>query len=270
MNRFIQDYRLVITTDTQTIEILPPIKIEFDGEKSINSFGLNRLNLKIYNLLENKRNQLVKDAEETKYIRVELFVGYKGNIKQVFRGNVHRAYPEKNGANIASVLECMDGLNDVRTSFTSAEASTKRQAVERILQDMPNTDIGTITNQNTIYRNKVIMGNCYEELKKLLQPDELMYIEDEKLYIIKNTESASNYISLINADTGLISTPKRENQRVEIETRMNPSLKIGGRAELNSIYAPYLNGEYIIEAITFKGTYDGEDWNMNIKMRQKA
>lgn len=267
-NRFIKDYKLVITTPTSIINIEPPINIEFDGEKSINTFGLNRLNLKIYNLVESKRNQLVRDKEGNENILVELFIGYQNNIKRVFKGNINRAYPEKSGPNIVSVIECLDGLRDVKSSFTSAVASSKRQAIETILKDMPNTEIGKITEQNPIYRSKVIMGNSYQEIQKLLQPDELMYIEDEKLYIIKKDEVAENYITLINAETGLIDTPKRENQVVEVKTRVNPSIKIGGQAKLESIYAPYLNGVYRVEELGFSGSYDGQDWNYNLKMRQ--
>lgn len=269
LNRFDKDYKLVITTKTNTITIQPPLNIAFDCEKSINSFGLNRCNLKVYNLKQSNINQLVKDADQTNiYIRVELFAGYKNNIKQIFRGNIYRSYPVKNGADVILILECMDGLRDVKTSFTSATATTKRKAVEEIVKTMPNTEIGKITDQNEIYRNKVMMGNSYEELKKLLKPDEIMYIEDEKLYIIKNNELGSNYISIINAETGLMNIPSRENQMVTVETRLNPSLKVGGVAKLESIYASYLDGNYRIETLSFKGTYDGSDWDQTVKMRQ--
>jgi len=270
LNRFIKDYKLVITTSTKAITITPPLNIEFNAEKSALSYGLNRLNLKVFNLSEANRNLIVKDKEGNNYIGVELSVGYVNNMKQVFKGNVSRAYPEKNGTEIVSVIECMDGLFDVKESFTSATASTKLQAVEIIVGNMMNTEIGKISRQNTIYRDKVIMGNSYEELKKLLQPDELMYIEDEKLYIIKENESAENYVTLISAETGLMNTPKRENKIVELDTRMNPAIKIGGQAKLESIYAPYLNGVYRIDTARFVGSYDGDAWDMTIKMRQGA
>lgn len=267
-NRFNRDYKLIITTPNQTITIQPPIHISFQAEKSINTFGLNRLNLQVFNLSEGKRNQLVKDAEETKTIKVELFAGYVGNIKKIFQGQVHKAYPDRNGANLVSYLECIDGLLDVKNSFTSANATTKKQAIQIIVSNMPNTEIGKITEPNKIYRNKIIMGNSYEEIKKLLQPDELMYIDDDKLYIIKDTEVSDKYAPLINSDTGLIGVPRRENQIVEIETLMNPSIKIGGSARLESIYAPYLNGNYRVESSSFKGGYDGQEWNMSLKLKQ--
>ena len=97
-----------------------------------------------------------------------------------------------------------------------------------------------------------------------------MYIEDEKLYIIKENESAENYVTLISAETGLMNTPKRENKIVELDTRMNPAIKIGGQAKLESIYAPYLNGVYRIDTARFVGSYDGDAWDMTIKMRQGA
>ena len=268
MNRFLRDYELKITTKEQEIVIKSPINIDFDCEKSIESNGLNRLNLKIYNLTEAKRNQLVKDKDANKYIRVQLSIGYEGNIKQVFQGNVARAYPDRQGGDMISFLECLDGVEDVKNSFTSSKASTKKEAVETILKDMPNTSIGKITEQNSIYRSKIIMGNSFEELKKLLQPDEIMFIDDEKLYIIKDSEVALNYAPVVNADTGLIGIPRKEGEYVEVSTILNPHIKVGGLCKLESIYAPYLSGTYRVESSSFKGSFDGSDWSQNLKLKQ--
>lgn len=267
-NRFNRDYYLKITTPNQTIEIAPPLNIEFDAEKSITSNGLNRLNLKIYNLTDAKRNQLVKAKEEKKYIKVQLSVGYEGNIKQVFQGNVSRAYPDRQGGELISFLECLDGLADVKESFTSGIATTKKQAITTILKDMPNTSLGKIVEPNKIYRNKVIMGNSHQEIKKLVQPDEIMFIDDEKLYIIKDTEVADNYAPLINSDTGLMGIPRKEGEYVDVTTRINPAIKIGGLVKLESIYAPYLDGSYRVETSSFKGGYDSSDWTQTIKIKQ--
>ena len=269
LNRFLRDYKLIITTTSQTIEVTAPLNIDFDCEKSILSDGLNTLNIKIYNLTEAKRNQLVKDKDEKKYIRVQLFIGYEGNIKQVFQGNVNRAYTERAGADLATMMECIDGLADVKSSFSSKTASTKKQAVQEILKDMPNTSIGKITESNKIYRNKVIMGSSYEELKKLVQPDEIMFIDEEKLYIIKDTEVSDNYAPVISSDTGLIGIPKKEDKIVEVTTILNPAIKLGGLAQLESIYAPYLNGTYRVESSSFKGSFDGSDWTQNVRLKQR-
>lgn len=269
-SRFSRDYELTITTDTQTITVLPPLNIEFDCEKSIESDGLNRLNLKIYNLSEQNRNALVKDKGTSKYIKVQLSVGYKGNIKQVFQGNVVRAYPDRNGGDLVNYLECFDGAKDKKESFTSGTATSKKTAVTTILKDMPNTSIGKITDQNKIYRNKVIMGNSYEELKKLLQPDEIMFIDDEKLYIIKDTEYSSTYAPVISSETGLLSIPRKEEEFIELSTMINPSIKIGGLAKLESLYAPYLSGEYKVYSSSFKGSFDGQEWTQDLKLKQKG
>lgn len=270
MNRFLRSYKLIIKTENQTIEILPPLNIEFETEKSIESTGLNTLNLKIYNLSEAKRNQLVKDKDRKKYIQVQLFVGYEDNIKQIFQGNVVRAYPDRNGGNLVSILECMDGQEDAKKSFSSKTASTKKKAVEEILKDMPNTSIGKITNQNTIYRNKVIMGNSYEELKKLVQPDEVMFIDDEKLYIIKDTEVTDDYAPVISAETGLINIPRKEDGFVDISTIINPAIKLGGLVKLETIYVPYLSGVYKVQTLSTKGSYEGQEWTQNIKLKQMS
>ena len=270
MNRFDRDYKLTIITPNIEIVVLPPLNISFTAEKSINSYGLNRLSLRVFNLDTAKRNQLVKDAEEEKVINVILEIGYKGELRQIFKGNIYKAYPEKSGADLISVMDCLDGFIDTKYSYTSATATTKRQAVEIIVSNMHNTTIGKITSQNTIYRSKVIQGNSYEELKKIVQTDEVMFIDEDKLYIIKDTESKGNYIPTISAETGLLNVPRRENKVVSVSTILNPSIKLGEYVELISQYAPYLNGTYRVENSSYKGDYSGNDWIQDLQLRQKA
>lgn len=267
MNRFLRDYQLVITTDSQEIEILPPINIEFDCEKSLESSGNNRLSLKIYNLNETKRESLQKDKDAKKYIQVKLLFGYENNLKLVFQGNVETASVERSGANLMLILECFDGLADTKHSYTSGTATSKREAVDKILKTMPNTKIGKITEQNKIFRPKVLMGNAYEELKKLTKLDEEMFIDDEKLYIIKKDEVTDDYAVVIDAETGLIDIPKKQEEFVECSTVLNPAIKLGGVVKLDSLYAPHLNGEYKVQTISFSGGYESQSCTQDLKLK---
>lgn len=261
--RFDRDFKLIIGLGDQAVTIRPPMRISFDAQKSI-SGGLNKLNLSISNLKEQNRIKLVKDREEIKNIPLIFMVGYKNRLETIFKGSVHRGTNSREGTDRNSVLECLDGGFDFINSFTARTVSGKENAVNAILADMPNTGRGKITPQNNLIRPKVLVGNSSELISQQLNSDETWYIENEQLYIIKNNEVVSSFIPLVSAKTGLINTPERENQKVSFETMMNPTIKIGGQARLESKTAPHLNGIYKVETLGFKGDNYGAGWNMSI------
>jgi len=239
------------------------MRIAFDCQKSVTG-GLNKLILKVYNLTASNRHKLAKDREEQKRIPVILSVGYKENLELVFQGTVEKGENSRNGSDHISTLDCLDGGFDFINSFTSATVVGKNTAIDTILTDMPNTGKGKITEQNNLVRPKVLVGNSIKLIEQQLNDDETWYIDNEKLNIIKENEVISSFVPLISAKTGLINTPQRQNQKVTFDTLMNPTVKIGGKAQLESKTAPHLNGVYKVESMGYKGDYHGSDWSQSI------
>jgi len=261
--RFNRDFELIIGIGDQAITVKPPFRIAFDAQKSI-SGGLNKLNLVVYNFKEQNRIKLVKDKEQNKYIPLILKVGYKNRLETIFKGSVHRGRNVRQGTDQTTLLECLDGGFDFINSFTSKTVSGKENAINAILADMPNTGRGKITNQNNLIRPKVIVGNSVDQINKQINSDETWFIENEQLYILKNNEVVSAFVPLVSAKTGLINTPDRENQKITFETLMNPTIKIGGQAELKSVTAPHLDGIYKVETLSLRGDNYGANWNMTV------
>lgn len=261
--RFNRDFELIIGIDDQAVIVRPPMRISFDAQKSIFG-GLNKLTLKIYNLIEQNRHKLAKDPEEKKRIPVKLSVGYQGSLETIYKGTVHRGENARSGVDHITTIEGLDGGFDFLNSFTSRTVKGKELAVNAILSDMPNTQKGKITAQNNLIRPKVLVGNSTKLIEQQLNDDETYYIEDEQLYIIKKNEVTSSFVPVVNARTGLINTPQRQNQKITFNTLMNPSIKIGGQAKLESKNAPHLNGILKVESVGYKGDNYGSDWSMSI------
>lgn len=272
VKRFIRDYFLEITVDGRVIEITPPLKIVFSADKSI--FGsLNKMNIQVYNLNRTNRLSLVKDAEEIKYIGVSLSVGYKrengseGNdssLKEsdlIFKGTVHTASNEKQGSDIITSMESLDGGYDFLNSYTSKSVGKGGDMVQAIIEDMPNTDTGVINKKDALTRPKVIVGNSIEQIQKMLNPDETWFIENEIINIIKIDELVNKNVTVVNAKTGMVSTPTRENKRITFQTKLNPSIKIGELAKIESVTAPHLDGVYRVDTIEYSGDNYGPDWD---------
>lgn len=261
--RFKRDFELIIGIGGQAVIVRPQMRISFEAQKSIVG-GLSKLTLKIYNLKEENRHKLAKDPEEIKRIPIILKTGYAGKLENIFKGTVHLGESGRTGTDIITTIECLDGGFDFLNSFTSRTVVGKELAVNAILKDMPNTERGKITTQNKLIRPKVLVGNSAKLIEQQLNADETWYIEDEKLYIIKNNEVTSVFAPLVSAKTGLINTPVRQNQKVTFDTMMNPTIKIGGQVVLESKNAPHLNGTYKVESISYKGDNYGNDWSQSI------
>ena len=262
-DRFMRDYELIIKTNTgEAIIVRPPIRIQFDSVKSVDA-GLNSCRVRIYNLSKDKRKKLVKDDTDTKTkLEFLLKAGYN-KIETLFKGFILECFSEKSGADIVTTAVSMDGLVDAQGSYTSTTVK-KGDAINVILKDMPNTTRARISDRPVVNRAKVLVGNSLKLVENNLKDDETYYIDEGKLYIIKQNEVVSDIIPLVNASTGLLNTPTKKKYEVTFNTLLNPSIRIGCQVKLESIYAENLNGTYKVLTITYRGDSMGTDWSQEV------
>lgn len=263
-SRFNRNFQLLVDVGGgRSVEVVPPMRIAFDAIKSV-SGGLNKMTVRVYNLKESHRLALVKDAEQSKRIPVSLRVGYSDSLRVLFKGTVHTGENSREGADLVTTLECLDGGHALLTGFTSKTVKGKAQAITAVLDGLPEIGRGKIREQSPISRPRVLVGSSAKLIDTVLNDGETWFIDDEKLYILRGDEVVSSYIPTVNARTGLLNTPSREQSRITFDTLMNPSLKIGGLCDLESVSAPHLNGVYRIETIGYKGDNYGSDWSQKV------
>lgn len=267
MIRFLRDYQLTIGVGSQAVVVVPPINITFSATKSTD-VALNKLILKVWNLRQSNRLALVKDEEEDEYIPLELSVGYQGRMQLLFRGSVHKGEHQREGADFVNTIECLDGGKDALSSFTSVTVRGKDQAIRAALGDMPNTAEGAITPHAQLVRPKVLVGNSARLITDMLDDDEAMFIDDEQLFVLRNDEVRSDLAPLVTARTGLMNTPQASKGEVTFQTIMNPTLKVAGLCQLESVTAPDLNGVYRINQINYSGDYTGDDWTQIVTAKR--
>jgi len=262
-DRFMRDYELIIKTNTgEAIIVRPPIRIQFDSVKSVDA-GLNSCRVRIYNLSKDKRKKLIKeDTDATTKMPFLLKAGYN-KIETLFKGFILESFSEKSGADIVTTIVAMDGLVDAQGSYTSTTVK-KGDAINVILKDMPNTTRARISDRPVVNRAKVLVGNSLKLIENNLKDDETYYIDEGKLYIIKQNEVVSDIIPLVNASTGLLNTPIKKKYEVTFNTLLNPTIRIGCQVKLESIYAENLNGTYKVLTITYRGDSGGTDWSQEV------
>jgi hypothetical protein len=259
--RFNRTYTLEIDIGERTEVIKPPLRISFEVDKSIRG-SLNKARIQIYNMEERKRLALARDAEDQgARIPVRLSCGYQDRQELIFKGNIFTGSTERQGPDLVTIIESQDGGTDFQNSFTNRTVIGGDLSVNAILNDMVNTGIGKISPRPGLTRPKVLIGNSAELLNSLVALDESWYLENELLYIIKENELVSRFIPIVSAATGLISTPTRDSKMVTFQTLINPTVKIGVRVQLESTTAPFMNGIYKIETITYSGDNYGDAWS---------
>ncbi len=263
-SRFKRDYELTIqVSGAQAVIVRPPLRISYTGNKSVVG-GLNKFTIRIYNLKPSNRLALTKDAEQIKRIPLSFRVGYEDTLQLLFKGTVHRGQNFREGADMVTELECLDGGFDFLNSFTAQTVKGGQRAVDAILGDMPNTGVGKITTRPVLIRPKVLVGASAKLIDQVVDEDESWYIDDEKLYIIKAGEVISSFIPVVRASTGLLNTPTREQSKITFDTLLNPTLKIAGLCRLISTSAPHLDGVYKIDTMGFAGDNYGAKWGQSI------
>ncbi|ECE0459771.1 hypothetical protein QZD17_004849 [Salmonella enterica] len=302
METFYRDYRLTVGIGNQSVIIQPPITISFKALESVNKKSLGKLNVSINGLKPSTRLQLVKAEDDEKYIPVRLEVGYDGKLRQVFQGSVKSGAVKREGAIHIVSLECEDGGHDYINSFTSRTVRGKDQVVDSVLQDMPNTKKGSVTKQQALIRPKVLVGSSSKILTDTLAPDESFFIKDERVHILKANEVTSGNIPVVNARSGLLNTPqatkisaqddggkkgktptndpdtdpagkkdtdsstlaKSSKGQIVFDTKLNPTLVIGGLCAVESVTNPALNGVYKIYQIETSGQSNGSAWYQKV------
>lgn len=264
-DRFLRNYELTIgVTGLISTVIKPPIRIAFSCDKSVIG-GLNKLNIKIYNLKEDTRLNLVKDLESSTYKPIQLKIGYRDKKELIFKGDVRRGINQKEGVNFISYLECLDGGHGFENSVISKSVKTGNILTSTLVSTLQNISIGLINKDFTIIRPKILIGNPIEILKDTLNNDEELFIENEQIFIIKNKQTIGTYLPLVSANSGLLNVPERQQQITTFDTVINPSLRLGGKCILESKTAPHVNGIYKIQSMSYVGDTHGSDWNQKVQ-----
>ncbi|MFU2148837.1 hypothetical protein ACM55O_21310 [Hafnia paralvei] len=302
METFYRDYRLTVGIGNQAVIIEPPITMSFKALETVDKKSLGKLSVSINGLKPSTRLQLLKSEDEEKYIPVRLEVGYDGKLRQVFQGSVKSGAVKREGAIHIVSLECEDGGHDYINSFTSRTVRGKDQVVDSVLQDMPNTKKGSVTKQQALIRPKVLVGSSSKILTDTLAPDESFFIKDERVHILKANEVTSGNIPVVNARSGLLNTPqstkisaqddggkkgktptnepdtdpagkkdtdsstlaKSSKGQIVFDTKLNPTLVIGGLCAVESVTNPALNGVYKIYQIETSGQNNGAAWYQKV------
>lgn len=262
MSKWGRSFKITITMYTGAVIIIqPPFTIRFNVNRAA-AASLNTLDLDIYNLAPATRDQLLQDpfimgANQRSTIKFE--AGYIGSpLSVIYQGTVFSCNSARSGVDIITSLHSTDGGWDIARNFIFQSAGGKPN-YKTILSTLantfaPNLTVGAITGniEGVFQRPVVLEGNVYNLLQKY--SDNKCFIDLERIYILKDNEILSGTIPLINADTGLLDTPRRDDTYLTFSTLFEPTINCGMAIDLYSQVNPIYSKQYKVFGIQHTGT----------------
>jgi hypothetical protein len=265
-NKFNRKFILKIETgENEFIEIKNPFTLEFNIQRN-NLASSNTANFTIYNLNQATRSKIYKDINDFGELKaVQLFAGYDDSESQIllprcFNGEIRRAYSHRYGPDFKTVIEAYDGTVTVATSVakeTLPAGTSQEQAIKTIGEGMKGIVGQTIGEKfkDLSTRALPLMGNPMDLLSQITQNQ--TYIDSGNLYSLDSSEVVTGDIAMISADNGLLGTPKKQQNIVEVEMIFEPRIKPSQLIELKSKTDTRFNGIYKITGFTHKGIISG-------------
>jgi len=275
MIKFNRNYRITIDGTDQypeTIVIEYPMTLQFTVDRDMGT-SLNTMTCQIFNLNEETRRKIFQDrygyfqglGGNLGYRRITLEAGYGTDLSLIFAGNLFEASSARQGSNIITFISCRDGGFDTNISQMSEAfkpGTTMGEVLQFMVTQFPNLEIGAAkldgeTLSYTFKRGVSISDNVWDAMQRYF--DNNVFIDQEKVHLIEKNQYIEypGQISLINADTGLLNTPRRNQNYLSIETLFEPRIKMGQMIALESTIQPIYNGTYKVCAIMHAGDISG-------------
>lgn len=241
------------------------LRITFNVTKTISSEP-NTGEITIYNLNQNTRNLIT-----TKYYQhVELYICYReDDFRLIFKGDVISINNSQSDLDIITHLKCADGFKAYTDKTIVKILSAGQSDIVVVNEALASFNIQAATidlPRNTILpRGKVLFCDAREAVSKVAINNRADWsIQDGQLAIIpKNTALRNDEGYIISSATGMIGSPEKNDDGLEVTTLCNPYFKIGGLIRIESQITEY-NGNYKIKSIQHEGDLMGSDWKSKL------
>lgn len=253
-------YQLIIGNDKESI-VIEQLDIEFDIQKTISSEP-NPAVFTIANLSQSTRN-LITDK---KYNRILFNAGYGSELRTLFVGYITEVENKKDRTEIITVMTCSDGQEDyqnARVAVTVAKGATDKEIVKQVSGAMPNTENGqqAYTKERQLPRGKTLVGNARDVLTQVAKNQDADWsIQDGKLVMLpKSYALANNEGFLISESSGMIGSPQKVSDGLEVKCYLNNMMRIGQLCRIESVIKEYA-GDFKIVKLQMKGGIKSNDW----------
>lgn len=260
MQQFGRSYELIIGNDKESI-VIDGLTMSFDIDKTI-SKEPNPATFTLTNLSQSTRN-LITDK---KYNRILFNAGYQDDLRTLFVGYIDDVENRKEGTDITTLMTCSDGskdYRDARVAVTVGKGATDQEIVKQTLGAMPSTGKGKqeYSKEQKLPRGKTLVGNARDVMTQVAKNQDADWsIQDGELLLLpKQNALANNEGFLISEETGLIGSPQKVSDGLEVRCYLNNVMRVGQLCRVESMLAEY-TGDFKITKLQMKGGNKGNDW----------
>lgn len=174
---------------------------------------------------------------------IELFAGYGDVLKLIFYGDVidQGATHARQGADWITTVKATDGgkkLREVKANV-SFKADTKyKEILNRLVETLGYTTEGlrSIPDDLKFKNGFTATGYVKDNLNLLAEKYNMQWsIQDNSLIFMPQDEATDETAVVINKKHGMISSPIKTDNGIQVISLLNPELRIGRRIELESV-----------------------------------
>jgi hypothetical protein len=286
-------WKASITTRIGTPPILvsDPLTIEFNYRKNVTG-QLNQGSFRVYNLNRETRRQIEFDRFLTQSAKTvgsntsllynqlnlpfSLMDGFEGGTPTIaFSGNIQKAYSSKQGVDIITQIDCVDGMFGINNSYgdlTVDTPVTTKEIIEFLVGSLNNVEKGYISNLPTVPLPYFSFnGRVFDKIKQLTnglgstdQTCADCFIDNGKIHILSINEGFVNRgILVFNADN-IIGSPRATGSYIEFDIVYTSDLRLGQIIELQTNINSFINGQYKIVSLSGSGTFGDSQIGSNI------
>ena len=189
-----------------------------------------------------------------------MFAGYDNSLVNVFNGWIDNciSYRDSGSVDWCTEIQAIAAVDIYRYGLVS-DTFIKGTKVSNILQYMmsqnsnvslgclsPSLDYSITRNQTFIGQPMDLIGRNFENYR--------VFIDNHELHILGENEVIEGERLIISDETGLLGSPKRANQFLEIKMLFEPQVALGRLAKLKSSTMPQFNGDYEVINVQHYGT----------------
>jgi hypothetical protein len=185
----------------------------------------------------------------------------------IFKGNVWKSKTTRQGPDIITTIEAVDGGFAVREGQVQVPLAANWKSSDAIAMLVNNyyvplgVSLGAVGNIQDVEncRGRSFSGSVWDCLKTLVGPNGRLFINKEKVYALDEND----YLELpamrttIDASAGLLDAPDHHENIVDFRMLFEPRFDVGQSVNVVSTILPENNGIYVIRGISHDGTISG-------------
>lgn len=271
MDKLNRSFELSIqAVDGEEVKFSLPYTIEFSVSRN-NLSSPNVASISIYNLAAETRNRLRQDLVDMNVTRyVILKVGYGSTQSTIFSGTLNQCWSARQGPNFVTYISARDNgyvYSDTRIDVQWSANQSYQSILPDVLAQLKQNGVtaGVIGEiEGKWFKAGAFSGRVMQFLEILTGNN--VFIDSNRLFILKDGDSYIGPYSEINDKTGLIGTPILENTFLRCDIVLEPRILVGQKITVDTktgsnptressfFKVTNFNGDYKVTGIKHNGT----------------